>query len=579
MSFLRTIVTCNSTGDDAGSGANFTGSAYCFNRTYVIGEATRTVGWVTAMSFAIKVVSAVILGIIADTKGRRPVMIAGTIGMCVGFVVLALNGLLENGTTVVMLTLASIIQSSLNPVTGGSTPFVIAQVADMSTEENRGVSMTSYAAVRTTCALIAFGVGYYILTLDLVDYTYVWAAFAGLAFIDLLLYIFLVPETLHEASSTPSDEDSKQDSDDPETAITTTGDDAATKKTARQRANSQKAKVIRSSFAAAIRKNPCTGWCIVFRSAFLALFMFSCLLTFWSLGGTYFVVTGYMMSQMGWVQSSASLALCAQTIATLIGYVLNYWTVAVVRGDVYTCFGIGTGLAGLGNLVIAVASPYHVSGFWIGFMLLGVAYGYVLPAMPSIASRHADPEEQAQLQATFTIANFIGIIAGSELHTNIYDEFATGVLAGTPFIASTALLWTGFIVFVIVRSVSAFFKIDGRLIIESSHLFLTYQAYHVCRKKTSVSSRRQRDKRYRAITRAVVTQNKPAQKKMEEKEPVKDDEDRSDEDTGDDDHASSQDDAQDKRNAENSGHDDDDDDDDEDNAATTEIVVELPNDS
>ena len=100
--------------------------------------------------------------------------------------------------------------------------------------------------------------------------------------------------------------------------------------------------------------------------------------------------------------------------------------------------------------------PYHVSGFWIGFMLLGVAYGYVLPAMPSIASRHADPEEQAQLQATFTIANFIGIIAGSELHTNIYDEFETGVLAGIPFIASTALLWTAFIIFVIVRTFFAF---------------------------------------------------------------------------------------------------------------------------
>ena len=81
--------------------------------------------------------------------------------------------------------------------------------------------------------------------------------------------------------------------------------------------------------------------------------------------------------------------------------------------------------------------PYHVSGFWIGFMLLEVAYGYVLPVMPSIASRHADPEEQAQLQATFIIANFIGIIVGSELHTKVYDEFETGVLAGVPF---TALL-------------------------------------------------------------------------------------------------------------------------------------------
>ena len=60
------------------------------------------------------------------------------------------------------------MQGLTNPATGGLSPFVSAQVADLSTEANRGYGMTSYAVTRTLFACAAFGIGYYILTLELI---------------------------------------------------------------------------------------------------------------------------------------------------------------------------------------------------------------------------------------------------------------------------------------------------------------------------------------------------------------------------------------------------------------------------
>lgn len=454
ISYLRTAVSCDTSNvTDIGEAltANWSGSLYCYDRNYVIGEATRNQGWLTAMGYALKVCSVFFLGIVADTSGRRLVMIVGSAALIVAFGLLALNSYIDNGTTLILITVSSVIQGLTNPVTGGVSPFVTAMVADMTSESTRGLGMTSYAAVRTLFSIIAFGIGYYILSLDLTDYTLVWAGFAGVAVVTTLLFVFVAQETL---GARDTDATAGTTGDDNETPTPSPADSSSPSSSVpsplRRLNRGAASKVQRKPLAQAIRNNPCAGCCIVGRSKFLRLFTLSVILMYCAFGGTFMISTSYLLAQMDWIQANASLALFCQSCATIAGYIMNYWTVANVRGESYTTFGIGVSAAALGNLMVGLLSPYHVAAFWVGFLIIGIAYGFALPALPTIASLHAEPEEQAQLQSTFTVATMIGLIVASELHTNIYDENAVGIIAGTPFFASVGLLVVSLIIHVAV---------------------------------------------------------------------------------------------------------------------------------
>lgn len=412
------------------------------------------------MGYALKVCSVFFLGIVADVVGRRITMIVGSVAMCVAFGLLALNSFIDGGASIVLITVSSVIQGLTNPATGGVSPFVTAMIADLSTEKDRGFAMTSYAAVRTMFSLVAFGVGYYILSLEFTDYSLVWAGFAAVAALSAILFIFVVEETLgHQpylqlrttdsaAETSGGDEDSAR-----ATAATSTTSisQRATTGAGRRLGPNSKTGTTVQPVAQALRKNLCAGCCIVVRSPFLRLYIVSCVLMYCAFGGTFFIAASYLLAQMRWTQANASLALFLQSVATIVGYVVNYSVVGSVRGESYTTFGIGVSGAIVGNLVVGLLSPSHVAGFWVGFMIIGLAYGFALPALPTIASIHADSEEQAQLQSTFTVATMIGLIVASELHTNIYDENAVGVEAGTPFFASSGLLAMSLLIHVLVR--------------------------------------------------------------------------------------------------------------------------------
>ena len=102
---------------------------------------------------------------------------------------------------------------------------------------------------------------------------------------------------------------------------------------------------------------------------------------------------------MQWTQANASLALFLQSFATIGGYILNYITVGTVKGEAYTTLGIGLVLAIVGNLIMGLLSPSGVAWFWVGLMVLGVGYGFALPAWPTIVSKHCQQEEQVPYSA------------------------------------------------------------------------------------------------------------------------------------------------------------------------------------
>ena len=457
ISYLRTAVSCNITDQAQGESntANWSGSTFCYDRNFVIGEATRNQGWLTAMGYALKVFSVFFLGIVADAVGRRVTMIVGSVGMCIAFGLLALNSFIDGGASIVLITVSSVIQGLTNPATGGVSPFVTAMIADLSTEKDRGFAMTSYAAVRTMFSLVAFGVGYYILSLEFTDYSLVWAGFGGVAALSVILFIFVVEETLgHQPYLQLSTADAAETSGHEDSARATTSIQRPTTGAGRRLGMNNKTGTSVQPVAQALRKNLCAGCCIVVRSPFLRLYIVSCVLMYCAFGGTFFIAASYLLAQMRWTQANASLALFLQSVATIVGYIVNYSVVGSVRGESYTTFGIGVSGAIVGNLVVGLLSPSHVAGFWVGFMIIGLAYGFALPALPTIASMHADSEEQAQLQSTFTVATMIGLIVASELHTNIYDENAVGVVAGTPFFASSGLLAMSLVIHVLVRACS-----------------------------------------------------------------------------------------------------------------------------
>ena len=207
---------------------NWSGSEHCYDRNLVIAEATVLSGRVNAMTYGIKICSAFFLAVAADRLGRRFAMIVGCIGLCLSFAIMALTSVVTFDTTLgseqpaatittAMVYLASGILGLTNPVLSGWTPFVTAMVADLSLPADRSQAMTSYATVRTMASICAFGFGYGVLQMHITEYDLVWGCFAGVAAVVMLLFVFVVRETLQvdeemlDDATTDNDNDNDSD--------------------------------------------------------------------------------------------------------------------------------------------------------------------------------------------------------------------------------------------------------------------------------------------------------------------------------------------------------------------------------
>ncbi len=155
-------------------------------------------GFLTAIFPFMQFLATPILGELSDRFGRKPVLAFSLFGTSLSYVIFAMGVLTRN------LPLLFIARA-FDGLTGGNIAVAQAAIADVSTPENRAKNFGLIGA--------AFGVGFILgpyLGGKLSDPTFVswfnastpfWFA-AGLAFVNTLSVIFLLPETLKEKSKT-----------------------------------------------------------------------------------------------------------------------------------------------------------------------------------------------------------------------------------------------------------------------------------------------------------------------------------------------------------------------------------------
>jgi DHA1 family tetracycline resistance protein-like MFS transporter len=147
------------------------------------GASTFTIGALVAIFSAMQLMAAPLLGKLSDRVGRRPVLLISIFGSGIGFVIMGAAGALW------MLFLARIIDGA----SGGNISTAQAYIADVTPPENRSRAMGMIGA--------AFGLGFIfgpvlggLLSQISLSTPFYFAA--GLAFVNVILIYFRVPESL-----------------------------------------------------------------------------------------------------------------------------------------------------------------------------------------------------------------------------------------------------------------------------------------------------------------------------------------------------------------------------------------------
>jgi len=154
---------------------------YAENNT--IGATEHQLGWIVGIYSLLQFIFSPIIGKISDRVGRKPVLAISILGTAVGFCVLGA------ATTVTMILIGRIIDG----ISGGNISTAMACIADSTTKEERSRSMGLVGA--------AFGLGFVIGpalggVLAIGHPTRPFYVAAGLAFINAMLVIIRLPETL-----------------------------------------------------------------------------------------------------------------------------------------------------------------------------------------------------------------------------------------------------------------------------------------------------------------------------------------------------------------------------------------------
>eukprot|EP00930_Biecheleria_cincta_P030466 TRINITY_DN21104_c0_g1_i4.p1 TRINITY_DN21104_c0_g1~~TRINITY_DN21104_c0_g1_i4.p1 ORF type:complete len:322 (+),score=45.31 TRINITY_DN21104_c0_g1_i4:35-1000(+) len=171
---------------------NWSGSGRCADKKYVMNTGVKLSGKLILVDGIMGLVAIVFLGALIDSWGRKPVCIIALFGsLC---------------RVAIWLVAPSLRPHELNAVIAGEVfssgsnafgPAVKAMAADLSppNEEARAAAFAALELVKSISVLLSFGLGYFILELDLEDYHAVWASSAVYSLIAIFVAVLCVQET------------------------------------------------------------------------------------------------------------------------------------------------------------------------------------------------------------------------------------------------------------------------------------------------------------------------------------------------------------------------------------------------
>jgi DHA1 family tetracycline resistance protein-like MFS transporter len=396
-SSLRTVnsteVVCDTTGQTQvpRHSNDWSGSAHCFDKDYVLNQATNEGSLQSVAAAVSNILVLAFLGSMADSFGRRPILLLTCIGWIANMALLWANAAFVHHF---YLVLASTVVR--NAVTA-SDPTLRAMVADITTPARRAAAMSLAYIFQAFGMIIGFGISLFILANDFTNYTWVWVVEGIGAVLLLVASCCFVIETRPKLQQQESRGDFGWHS-----------------------------------------VNPLQGISLIWRQQHLRWMAVAIVFCSTSLIGYIVVFASFLLSCRGWDQLTAAIPAVAIQPFIIAGAMSNSFLAKRFNLGQVFLFGLGWQVACY--LGLAFLAPYSDAMCWLCDLALGVGIGIVIPTYQALCTMGVPPEQQGKVQSIMTIAQSMGqVIGGLVYGPLLFDAGARGVHAGVPFIASAGL--------------------------------------------------------------------------------------------------------------------------------------------
>lgn len=400
---LRSWVACGTTrGDDivVGAGANFSGSAACGDKAYVVERAVQLGGLLHAAQGLMGLLAIPLLGAHSDQHGRLPVLYVSFAGMFAWLWMSFSFG----GSTPLLLTAFGI-----RGLTSAFAPTFSSIIGD------RGGDRSLAFTVKLVCGLLGSGIGWaaalLVLRAELTDYSRVWAACLAFFGVATCLAMRIRESLPAHAGRTKlpqvSDDDTETDAQPPVSLGLQLADSLA-------------------AYVTLVKEPFFFRYCL---SKFLSAFGISVV----------FLLRSYVLSAYDWPQGrlealSGVVGTCA-LLSTMCGPAL------IQRFSVEAVL-LRCSLVVAAAMTLLCAAPLGPMFCMSALLLLGSAACAMAASSAFVAERF--PEDQGKAQSALVVVIQLAISIGHFVYSRLYRAKAAGAEQAIPFVVAAVATWLGY---------------------------------------------------------------------------------------------------------------------------------------
>lgn len=428
--FFRALVVCSSSGPDAPlncrmhpdqcvphppSSENWSGSDYCFDREQVLLESTQQLGTFFSLTTGIMVLALPVLGALADVKGRKPFVV---LGLCATTILGAFFSVAAFSLAPLAWVYSGVaVSSGFNCFESAS----ISMVADSSEQDAniRGTFMASIFICKQIAICAAFAFAYWVLSLDLTDYSYVWIAYTAYGIICAVFAQLVLKETFVRKIKE--------------------GAEGAVQRTV---SFSEDGFFV---LARTVFVNLREGVMLILKDRFLVGFFVCITLGTLASFGSMLITGSFLIGVFNYSQSVASLGGIVQQPCVLFGVVITKRMIDHPKVGLYVSLAIGFVIIVTSFLVMGLAPSIADRNlaqiaWWSAFLVLGVSYGIFDTCRTTLVSMRVKEENQAKVQGVMLTFYLLGQAVGQLIWGHyVYDPNAKGIFQGSSFLLSSAV--------------------------------------------------------------------------------------------------------------------------------------------
>jgi DHA1 family tetracycline resistance protein-like MFS transporter len=388
QAFVRSLVVCDDVilrvaSEDP---AEFSGSAHCSDKIYVINEATDFMASFSLMNFSPRIVIYPIMGAMADVFGRRPFMLVSFLGLSLMLLSFAIAAATKNKNVVLAGGL-------VHGTTFFVYPLCLTMLADISSVRERNEFMAAYVMLDTLGTAVSLATSAMILDFYLTDYFNVWCSLLTVSVAAFVFVLLNVEDTRQNISNEPI----------------TCG-----------------------------RFSPMPAIRLLMSDKFLLLLAVSQFLLLVAFIGPLITLTPFLIAH-GFTQVSALLAQGVALVATIAAVPVNKY----IQRQWSEMYAVKIGLLVLmtGMLCFATLAPFTHDAVWPALSLMGAGLGLALPSLKALVSIQVGEQDQAKIQSLMGSFVLLGVTLGAFVFAkSLFDANDTGFAAGRPFFASAAVI-------------------------------------------------------------------------------------------------------------------------------------------